>query len=138
MGSSIDTVQYVCDQAGLGRRLGYRRMFGEFAVYLDGKVIALVCDDQVFLKDTPEGRARLTTIRTAPPYPGARNFLLLVAELDDGEQLAELLQATARALPAPKPKAKTKTKTKARTRAAAAPRRTLGRKARGGPAARGK
>jgi TfoX/Sxy family transcriptional regulator of competence genes len=42
MGSSPDTVQFICDQAGLGARLTFRKMFGEYALYLDGKVVALV------------------------------------------------------------------------------------------------
>ena len=62
MASRIDTVQYICDQAGLGRRLTFRKMFGEYALYVDGKVVALICDDQLFLKATAEGRAYLGVI----------------------------------------------------------------------------
>lgn len=104
MASSVDTVQYICDQAGLGPRLTFRKMFGEYALYLDGKVVALVCDDQLFLKPTPEGRTYLGVVSEAPPYPGAKNFYLLSADLDDPDRLREALQVTARALPAPKPK----------------------------------
>jgi TfoX/Sxy family transcriptional regulator of competence genes len=104
MSSSIGTVQYVCDQAGLGKRLVFRKMFGEYALYLDGKVVALICDDQLFLKPTPEGLEYLGSASEAPPYPGARNFYLLSGELDDPEQLSGALQVTARALPEPRPK----------------------------------
>lgn len=113
MGSKVDTVQYVCDQAGLGRRLTYRKMFGEYALYLDSKVVALVCDDQLFLKPTPEGRAYLGVVSEAPPYPGAKNFYLLSAELDDTEALRGALLVTAKALPEPRPKtAPSRAKTK--------------------------
>lgn len=104
MASSLDTVQYICDQAGLRQRLTYKKMFGEFGLYLDGRIIALVCDDQLFLKPTPEGRACLGQVREAPPYPGARPHFVIAAELDDPEKLAEVLQVTARALPEPKSK----------------------------------
>jgi TfoX/Sxy family transcriptional regulator of competence genes len=104
MASTIETVEYICDQAGLGRRLTFRKMFGEYALYVDGKVTALVCDNQLFLKDTAEGRAYLGTVTEACPYPGARKHLLLTGELDDPEQLGSALQITARALPEPKPK----------------------------------
>lgn len=104
MASSIDTVQYICDQAGLGRRLAFRKMFGEYALYLDGKVVALVCDDQLFLKPTPEGKAYLGEVSEAPPYPGAKNFYLLSADLDDPDRLSKALETTARALPEPRPK----------------------------------
>lgn len=104
MATSLDTMQYICDQAGLRQRLTYRKMFGEFGLYLDGRIIALVCDDQLFLKPTPEGRACLGRVTEAPPYPGAKNYFLIAAELDDPEKLAEVLQVTANALPVSKPR----------------------------------
>ena len=104
MASKVATVEYICDQAGLGRRLTYRKMFGEFALYVDGKVVALVCDDQLFLKPTAEGRACLVDVTEAPPFPGAKNFFLLSADLDDSERLGMALRVTARALPEPTPK----------------------------------
>jgi TfoX/Sxy family transcriptional regulator of competence genes len=105
MATSIDTVHFICDQAGLGARLTSRKMFGEYALYLDGKVVALVCDDQLFLKPTPEGQACLGRVPEAPPYPGAKLHFLLSAELDDPETLNTALLVTARALPEPRPKA---------------------------------
>lgn len=105
MASSVGTVQFICDQAGLGKRLTFRKMFGEYALYLDGKVVALVCDDQLFLKPTPEGRAYLGDVSEAAPFPGAKNFFLLSADLDDPDRLSEALRVTARALPEPRPKA---------------------------------
>jgi len=105
MGSSIDTVQYVIDKVGLGRRLVFKKMFGEFALYLDGKIFALVCDDQLFLKPTDQGKAFLGKVRLAPPYPGAKNYYLITDELDDPDRLKQVVLVTASALPEPKPKA---------------------------------
>ena len=116
MASNLDTALYICDQAGLGRRLTYRKMFGEFAVYLDGKVVALICDDELFLKPTPECRAYLGEVTEAPPFPGAKNFYLLSAILDDPDRLGEALRITARALPERKSRLR---RPKARTRARA-------------------
>lgn len=106
MGSRLDTVQFICDQAGLGARLTWRKMFGEYALYVDGKVVALVCDDQLFVKPTPAGKEYLGTVPEGSPYPGCRPFLLLSAELDDPERLHAAFTITADALPAPKPKTK--------------------------------
>lgn len=106
MATSQDTIHYICDQAGFGSRLTFRKMFGEFALYLDGKVVALVCDDQLFLKPTDEGRQYLGQVALAPPYPGARDHFLISAELDDPEKVHSALEVTARALPEPKPKGK--------------------------------
>jgi TfoX/Sxy family transcriptional regulator of competence genes len=79
-------------------------MFGEYALYLDGKVVALICDDQLFLKPTPEGLGFLGKVTEAPPFPGAKNFYLLSSELDDIDRLNGALRVTARALPEPRPK----------------------------------
>lgn len=104
MASGIDTVQYIVDQAGLGRRLEFRRMFRGYALYVDSKVVAFVCDDQLFLKPSLEGLRFLGEVKEAPPYPGARNYYLLTSELDDPDRLNMALRVTADALPAPKPK----------------------------------
>ncbi len=49
-----------------------RKMFGEYALYLDGKVVGLICDDRLFLKPVPALAALLPDAEDAPPYPGAR------------------------------------------------------------------
>lgn len=104
MASSLDTVHYICDQAGLGPRLTFKRMFGEFGLYVDGKVVAFVCDDQLYLKPTAEGERYLGTVKLAPPYPVAKNHFLLESEIDEPDRLRGALEVTARALPEPKPK----------------------------------
>ncbi len=119
MATRADTVQYIADQAGLGRRLEFRKMFGEYALYVDGKVTALVCDDQLFLKPTAEGRRFLGAVTEGAPYPGAKPHFLLAEELEDPERLAKALDITAAALPAPKPKSAAKPKPVAAKRLAA-------------------
>jgi TfoX/Sxy family transcriptional regulator of competence genes len=104
MASDPDFVAYVCEQmrdAGLVRS---RKMFGEYAIYCGEKVVALVCDDRVFVKPTAAGRALIGEPHESPPYPVAKPHFLIEAELDDREWLSELVRLTARELPAPKPK----------------------------------
>ncbi len=81
-----------------------RKMFGEYALYLGGKVVALVCDDSLFVKDLPVARALLPDAPLAPPYPGAKLHLVADGWLDDPETLTAAVTALAAALPAPKPK----------------------------------
>lgn len=105
MASDLSFVEYVCDQAGLPGRLAFRKMFGEYALYLDGKVVALVCDNHLFVKPTPEGRALLlSTVDEQPPYPRGKPHFRIGAELDDRDALRRLLLATAEALPQPAPR----------------------------------
>jgi DNA transformation protein len=81
-------------------------MFGEFALYLDGKVIGLICDDTLYIKPTERGRAILGSPADGSPYPGAKPHFRIGAEIEDGELMRRLFLATADALPAPKPKAR--------------------------------
>ena len=80
-------------------------MFGEYGVYCDGKIFALICDDQLFLKITKEGRKICPDLQEALPYEGAKPYFL-VEELDDRELMTRLVQETVKALPEPKKKKK--------------------------------
>ena len=104
MASDQDFVDYVCDQMGGAGRISYRKMFGEYALYLDGKVVALVCDNQVFVKPTAGGRAYIGEVTEGLPYPGAKPQFLVTEQLDDREWISRLIQITDAELPLPKPK----------------------------------
>jgi len=96
--SDAGFVQFVVEQLDLGSELSCKRLFGEWGLWLHGKIVALVCDDQLLLKPTDAGRALLGGNPPAvPPYPGAKPWLL-VEDLDDGEVLRNLLRKTYDAL----------------------------------------
>jgi TfoX/Sxy family transcriptional regulator of competence genes len=106
MATNPEFIRYVCDQIRGAGAISFRKMFGEYAVYCNGKVVALVCDNQFFLKPTAAGRALIDNVLEAPAYPGSKPYYLLTDELEDPSTAAELVRATERQLPAPKPKAK--------------------------------
>jgi TfoX/Sxy family transcriptional regulator of competence genes len=77
MASDKTFIEFIVDQmAGTGT-ISYRKMFGEYAIYCDGKVVALVCDNQLFVKPTESGRAYIGKVFEAPPYPGAKLYFLI-------------------------------------------------------------
>ncbi|HRO26195.1 MAG TPA: TfoX/Sxy family protein [Luteimonas sp.] len=104
MATDVDFIEYVLEQAAFGHRLSHKRMFGEYALYLDEKVVAFACDNSLLLKPTEAGRAALPTVTLGKPYPEAKDYYVLDEFLDDTPLLQRLLQVTANALPAPKPK----------------------------------
>jgi TfoX/Sxy family transcriptional regulator of competence genes len=106
--SKPETVTFITDQlAAGGVEATAKKMFGEYGLYVGGKMVAMVCDDQLFVKPTEAGRAFAGGVDEAPPYPGAKPCLLVDGDrLEDGDWLAELFTATEHALPAPKPKKK--------------------------------
>jgi TfoX/Sxy family transcriptional regulator of competence genes len=80
-------------------------MFGEYGVYCDGKMVAIIGDEQLFVRPTSGGRAFATDAEEVPPYPGAKPHLLIDAERwDDSEWMSELVRITCAELPLPKPK----------------------------------
>jgi TfoX/Sxy family transcriptional regulator of competence genes len=87
-------------------------MFGEYALYIDEKVVALICDNQVFVKPTAAGLELLGEVIEAPPYPGAKPHYQVNDHLQDGDLLKKLLLATFSALPRPKPKRSTPAKSR--------------------------
>jgi TfoX/Sxy family transcriptional regulator of competence genes len=113
MASNQDFIDYVCEQVNLAERVTYKRMFGEYALYVNGKVVGFVCDNQLFVKPTVLGKELVGNIAEAPPYPGAKLYFLLSERLDDRDFMRQLFLVTASELPAPKPKAKAKPKVKA-------------------------
>ncbi len=104
MASTASFVEYVLGQAAAAGLVSARKMFGEYAIYLDGKVVALVCDDRCFLKPTQATASLVADCPLQPPYPGAKPQPVIDELLDDAATIADLFRLTAAALPAPKPK----------------------------------
>jgi len=105
MATQQRTVDYLLEQALGAGALSAKPMFGEYGVYLDGKMIGLICDDQLYVKPTASGRLHAEPVSEAPPYPGAKpHFLIEADRWDDAEWLGNLLRATAEELPIPKPR----------------------------------
>lgn len=103
MASRAEFVQYIADQLQTARTITYRRMFGEYGMYCDGKLFALVCDDQLFIKITEVGKSLVLDLEMVPPYEGAKPYFL-IENVDNSEFLTELVIETCKELPMPKPK----------------------------------
>ena len=105
MATQQRTVDYLLEQATGAGTVSAKPMFGEYGIYVDGRMIGSVCDDRLYVKPTASGRAHAEPVADAPPYPGARPHLLIEADRwDDDEWLGELLRVTAAELPTPKPR----------------------------------
>ena len=74
-----------------------------YGIYCDGKIFGVVCKDQLFLKITKKGKELFPKLEEAPPYEGAKNYLL-VEDVEDKEMLTKLALITCAQLPEPKKK----------------------------------
>jgi TfoX/Sxy family transcriptional regulator of competence genes len=106
MATDLDFMEFLAEQMQDAGTIRWRKMFGEYAVYCDGKVVALVCDNRLFVKVTDAGRAFIGEPVEAPAYPGARPSFLIEGEFEDREWLSNLVRLTCDALPKPLPKKK--------------------------------
>ncbi len=107
MATDPKTVSFLVDQMSGAGDVSAKPMFGEYGIYCDGKMVAMACDDKLFVKPTAGGRAFAGGAEEAPPYSGAKPCLLIHSERwSDGEWLAELIRISTAGLPSPKSRSK--------------------------------
>ncbi len=106
MSTTIDFIEYVCEQiVGVGE-IRYMKMFGEYMVYVNGKPLLLVCDNTVYVKILPCLEEKMKDSDKGFPYHGAKEHYVL--DIDNAElskKVITLLEPVT-SLPKPKPKKK--------------------------------
>jgi DNA transformation protein len=111
MATQPETIEFILDKLRDPKRFAARAMFGEYALYADKKVVALVCDDQLFVKIVPASQELENLCEKGPPYPGAKpHYMVEEDQLSKLPELPAVLLAVAKSLPAPKKKAAKKKK----------------------------
>ena len=110
MASDLSLAEFIAEQMSNAGEITFKRMFGEFGLYCDGKIIGSVCDNRLYIKQTEAGRAFIGEVVEDSPYPGAKPQLLIEDKIEDRKWLGQLVRLTADELPEPKPKKKPKRK----------------------------
>jgi TfoX/Sxy family transcriptional regulator of competence genes len=105
MATERSFVDHVCDRLAGAGVISARKMFGEYGLYCDGKIVGLICDNQLFLKPLPVAIDLLGEVTLAPPYPGAKGHIVVDEALEDSALMARVVAGLAAALSEPKPKA---------------------------------
>lgn len=103
MATSPSTIDHILDTLS-AMPLTVRKMFGEYALYSDAKVVAFVCDDTLFIKPTPGALALLPDAGHGPAYPGSKDYIIGSDLLDDPDLCIRALRAVAADAAPPKPK----------------------------------
>ena len=105
MATSRKTVDYIVEQVAAAGVVAARPMFGEFGLYCDGKMIAIIGDEKLFIKPTTGGRALAKDAVEVSPYSGAKPCLLIDADRwEDRDWMTDLVRITTAELPIPNPK----------------------------------
>ena len=97
MASHPDFVNYVAEQLREAGTIRSRKMFGEYGLYCDDVFFAVICDDQFFVKVTPQGEAAFPDLPKSPPYEGAKDSFL-VEDVENLGLMTKLTRITCEAL----------------------------------------
>ena len=109
MATSVDYIEFVCDQIKEFENVRYKKMFGEYMVYVNDKPVLLVCDNTVYLKKLPEKYPlnfveKLKHCELGCPYSGAKEHYIL--DIEDTELVKFVVAVLEQITPFPKPRKK--------------------------------
>lgn len=109
MATQKQTIEFLLAKLREPKRFSARAMFGEYALYADGKVVALVGDDRLYVKILPASCALEELCEKGEPYPGAKPHYLVEEGLWSSlHELPGILFRIAEALPEKKKKTRAK------------------------------
>ena len=104
MASTEDYIKFVCEQIrGVGE-ISYRKMFGEYMIYVNAKPILGVCNNTVYVKMLDVIKEEMEGALTGHPYAGAKDHYIL--NIDDSEFSKRIVCLIEPVIPIPKPKKK--------------------------------
>lgn len=97
MASNPDFVEYVAEQLRDAGTIRSRKMFGEYGLYCNGVFFTVICEDQLFIKITPQGEAAFPKQPKAPPYDGAKDYFLM-EDVENRDMLTQMVSVTCEAI----------------------------------------
>jgi TfoX/Sxy family transcriptional regulator of competence genes len=90
MATTQEFADYILDCVD-DKRGSVRKMFGEFALYFDKKVVGLICDNSLFLKITEGSREifekEFPRTKKGPAYPGSKDFYIVGEEILENKKM---------------------------------------------------
>jgi TfoX/Sxy family transcriptional regulator of competence genes len=104
MATTNEYIEYICEQIkGIGE-IRYKKMFGEFMVYLNDKPVIIVCNNVPFVKKLDCIENMMQDAEIGFPYKGAKEHYVL--DIDNMEFCKSVLIEIEKVTPIPKPKKK--------------------------------
>jgi TfoX/Sxy family transcriptional regulator of competence genes len=102
MATSLEFIEYVTEQVADCGNVRYKKMFGEYMVYVNDKPILLVCDNSVFVKILPCLDTLMNGAGRGFPYAGSKEHYIL--DIDDAELTRDVIATLEPVTPFPKPR----------------------------------
>jgi len=104
MATTQDFIEYVCEQINGVGNTSYKKMFGEYMVYVNEKPVLLVCDNTVYVKMRDELKELMKDADTGEPYDRAKPHYIL--DIDNRELSQEVIRILEPITPLPKSRKK--------------------------------
>jgi TfoX/Sxy family transcriptional regulator of competence genes len=104
MASDLSFVEYVVDQIKTSGNIRFKKMFGEYLIYLNDKPVVLVCDNTAFVKELGCIKHFLENTEKGCPYEGAKEHYII--DVDDSELLTSVVNELEKVVPIPKSRKK--------------------------------
>ena len=114
MATKVDFIEYVCGQIDGVGAIRYRKMFGEYMVYVNDKPLLGVCNNTVYVKILPCLDDLMANAERGEPYDGAKEHYIL--DIDNRELTLAVIAALEPVVPVPKPRKKPKKKKEPKTK----------------------
>ncbi len=102
MACSTDFIESLCDTLVPLGEVRYRKMMGDYVIYLNDKCVITACDNIAFVKKLPCIEQLLKDAETGFPYAGAKEAFIL--DLSNPMRLLEVISVLWEHLPFPKSK----------------------------------
>ena len=100
MATTKEYMDFVCDQLEGIENVTYRKMFGEYMVYVNQKPILLVCDNTVMVKKLPEIAELMRDAPDGVPYDGAKVHYIL--DIENRDLVRKVIDILGQVTPLPK------------------------------------
>jgi len=104
MATTQDYIEFVCSQIESEWNPQYRKMFGEYMVYVHGKPLLLVCDNTVYVRELESIGGLMENADKGFPYKGAKEHYIV--DVEDRLLLNELIEELEKVIPVPVKKEK--------------------------------
>ena len=102
--------EYVRECFSAAGEIVIKSMMGGYLLYLNGKLIGDICDNELFLKKTPTSDRLLADSELRYPYEGSKTLMHVFDRFEDTDLISELLEGMYAELPEKKPKKAKKAK----------------------------
>jgi TfoX/Sxy family transcriptional regulator of competence genes len=99
MATTKDYIEYVIEQIDGTWNPEFKKMFGEYMVYVNRKPVLLVCDNTVFVKELECIKYLSSEWDKGFPYNGAKEHYIV--DIDDKEFFHNLIRELEKVIPVP-------------------------------------